>query len=146
MKSTHRRALKYAYHALRGDFADAPGPALRGEGLHDPAHPISRFENHWIQPDADPERSYLNEAVCVDLEMRGYFECRMFLPGPVWLYRLTAEGCRAVGLRYPALSHLPADSGPPSFRQGGQGDGQGIGRQPTQHARRTRHSKAYSRW
>jgi len=115
MKRRHRKALKYAFRALRGDYEQNPGPALRGDGLIDPDRPISRFANHWLQPDGDPDRPYLDESACVYLEMRGYMECRRFTPGPVWLYRITPEGCLAIGKSYPVKPFLPRHQPRPPF-------------------------------
>jgi hypothetical protein len=87
MNRTQRKALRFAFKLMRGDFRNELLPYVSG---------------YWIEPDRDPERPYLNEAIFVDLTMRGYMECRAFISREVvWMYRLSREGSEVLGLEYP---------------------------------------------
>jgi hypothetical protein len=87
MNRTQRKALRFAFKLMRGDFRNELLPYVSG---------------YWIEPDRDPERPYLDEATFVDLTMRGCLECRAFIHREVvWMYRLSREGCEALGLEYP---------------------------------------------
>jgi hypothetical protein len=54
-------------------------------------------------PDTDPTLEYLNEAVCSTLVMSGHLEVRNFQAEQLWRYRITPEGCQAIGKHYPGL-------------------------------------------
>ncbi|MCU0496336.1 MAG: hypothetical protein MUF87_03170 [Anaerolineae bacterium] len=84
MTREQKQVLHFAYQVTIGD-CNAP---------------YIRF-GKWIEPDRDSERPYINEAIFADLVMRGLMECRHF--GDRWLYRITPEGCAAIGKTYPGL-------------------------------------------
>jgi hypothetical protein len=104
MHKSHKKALRFAYDLLCGHYrgqvlsyvySTVPRD-LRGDAEFSPAP--------WIEPDRDATRAYLNEGVFTTLVMNGYFECQPFLPGPVWLYRLSRDGCAKMGWTWP--THL----------------------------------------
>lgn len=111
MNKAYKKALRFAYDLLKGRYPNGqlqyvyPSvPAdLRGDAPYSPAP--------WIEPDRDPQRPYLNEAVLAALVMRGYLETQAFEhisgQGPVWLYRLTADGCAKLGWDWPKHSTYP---------------------------------------
>jgi hypothetical protein len=87
MTKTQRKALRFAFKLMRGDYRNDIIPYVSG---------------YWIQPDRDPERPYLDEATFTELTMLGYFECRAFISRElVWMYRIAREGCEAIGVEYP---------------------------------------------
>ncbi len=122
MTKDQKAALRFAYDALRGRFNDRlatlPGvhvlnhadvtdhPRLNGNG-HQPAPDGPSRAGIWLEPDRDPERLYLNEAVFAALVMRGFMECQRFAPASLWLYRITPEGCTAIGRVYPGTPPSP---------------------------------------
>lgn len=111
MNKTSKKALRFAYDLLSGRYRTAGLPYvyasvprdLRGEAADSPAP--------WIEPDRDPERPYLNEEVLAALVMRGYLETQRFErtngSGPVWLYRLSPDGCAKLGWAWPLHSVYP---------------------------------------
>jgi hypothetical protein len=120
MKKAHKKALKFAYHLMSGEFAGRYLPYVVG---------------HWIEPDRAPNRSYLNEEIFVELLMRDYFESISTLRSDkVYLYRITRAGCEAMGWDYPLAKatyknghhkiqkarHLPPRWHPPTLRKRGQ--------------------------
>ncbi len=99
MKRAHKRALRFALDVMQGahqelDYIHHAVP----ENLRRPAGPQRR---HWIEPDRDPDRPYLNETFFTDLELRGYLERQRFPTTTLWIYRITPEGCAVLGETYP---------------------------------------------
>ena len=87
MTRSQRKTLRFALKLMRGDYRNEMLPYVSG---------------YWIEPDRDPERSYLDEATFTELMMMGFLECRVFLNRQMrWMYRITREGCEAIGLDYP---------------------------------------------
>ncbi|MFN8373838.1 MAG: hypothetical protein U0694_13300 [Anaerolineae bacterium] len=87
MTRSQRKALRFAFKLMRGDYRNEMLPYVSG---------------FWIYPDRDPERPYLDEATFTDLMMLGYVECRAFLGKEMqWMYRISREGCVAMGWDYP---------------------------------------------
>lgn len=87
MTKSQRKALRFAFKLMRGDFRNEMLPYVSG---------------YWILPDRDPDRPYLDEATFTDLMMLGYVECRAFLSRELtWMYRISREGCDAMGWEYP---------------------------------------------
>jgi hypothetical protein len=92
MTKSQKKALRFAYRLMRGDYAGLYFPFTIG---------------YWIEPDHDPNRPYLDESVLTDLVMRGYMECQTFERNrEVYLYRITPEGCASMGWRYPLHKSL----------------------------------------
>ncbi|MBC7871817.1 MAG: hypothetical protein H7Y09_13320 [Chitinophagaceae bacterium] len=107
MPKSQKKALRFAYDLLCGRYrgkvpfyvhATVPRD-LRGQAEESPAP--------WIEPDFDARRPYLNEAVFTALVMKGYFECQVFEPGTVWLYRLSRDGCAKLGWKWPTHARYP---------------------------------------
>jgi hypothetical protein len=105
MTKAQKAALRFAFDLLSGrlnnQLQTIPGIFV----IADPGaftHPIGL----WIKPDSDPARDFLNEAIFSDLVVRGCMECRNFEPDNLWLYRITPEGCTAIGKMYPGLPEL----------------------------------------
>lgn len=94
MRKNHKKALRFAYDILCGRYADLPY-------VHVLLQNGATTRRCWIEPDRDVERPYLNEAVFADLEVRGYMERQPRPPGPLWLYRISPEGCRVMGWTWP---------------------------------------------
>src|SRR5262245_18971461 len=87
MTKTQRKALRFAFKLMRGDYRDDILPYVSG---------------YWIEPDRDPERPYLDEATFTTLTMLGYFECRAFISREiVWMYRIARAGCEMIWKEYP---------------------------------------------
>lgn len=87
MKKVHKKALRFAYRLMRGDY--------RG-------HYLPYASGHWIEPDRAPDRPYLSEDVFVELLMQDYFECIPILrPDTIYIYRITRAGCEVMGWDYP---------------------------------------------
>lgn len=96
-----RKALRFAYSLMRGEYNRAYLPYVHGIILRRTNGKLILRPGYWIEPDQDPERTYLNETIFTHLTMSGYFECQQFLPGPKWLYRLTRDGCAMMGWKWP---------------------------------------------
>ncbi len=79
-------------------------PFVRGNTLRTPDGGIHFYNRHWIEPDRAHDRVYLSEDVLVSLEMHGYMEARPVFHEQVWLYRITRDGCDALGVEYPLYS------------------------------------------
>lgn len=95
MTRSQKKALRFAYALLRGDHDNDFLPYV-----HAVMHRYqSKRRGEWIEPDRDPKRPYLNEAVLSALALRGYFTCEE-IEGK-WLYRLTKRGCEAMGWDWP---------------------------------------------
>ncbi|NWF69070.1 MAG: hypothetical protein HXY40_08290 [Chloroflexi bacterium] len=87
MTPTQRKALRFAYQLMRGDFRQ---------------HYLPYTSGHWFLPDKDPAKPYLDEANLSALHMSGWLECRAFLRSDMqWLYRITREGCAVLGVDWP---------------------------------------------
>ena len=95
-----RKALRFAYDLICGE-AHSYIPYVHGIILQRINGKLLLRSGAWIEPDQDSEKPYLNENTFTRLTMRAYFECRQFLPGPKWLYRLTKDGCSAMGWKWP---------------------------------------------
>ncbi|GAB4517788.1 MAG: hypothetical protein OHK0046_24710 [Anaerolineae bacterium] len=101
MTKSQKKALRFAYDLLRGEFNHLRLPYVYA--------PLYRHQfNHqgdWIEPDQDPTRPFLNEATFSALMLKGYFECDVFPANDHadgrWLYRLTKRGCEAMGWDWP---------------------------------------------
>lgn len=103
MKISHKKALYFSLQVLRGEHRSLS--YVQSTVPHDVRkHATERRQ--WVEPDHDPGRPYLNEAVFTDLVMKGYMETRTIIPGDVWIYRITPEGCEAIGESYPPLAPL----------------------------------------
>jgi len=90
MTRSQRKALRFAYRLLRGDFASRYLPYTSG---------------HWIEPDHASDRPYLNEEILTALVVRGFMECDSFFRSEtVYLYRIT----RLHRLPQPPRWHPPA--------------------------------------
>jgi hypothetical protein len=101
MTKAQKAALRFAYDLLQGRFNEQLNtlPAIR---VIVPSEQTPTANSGlWLEPDRDTERDYLNEAICSALVVRGYLECREFPPNRLWLYRITPEGCAALGKMYP---------------------------------------------
>lgn len=96
MTKNQKRALRFAYAVMCGKFEAARLPYLHIILQNGRATP-----RHWIEPDQDAERPYLNEHIFTTLEMRGYMEREPRPPGPLWLYRISPEGCAVMGKPWP---------------------------------------------
>lgn len=111
MTSLQKRALRFAYRLLRGDYKDEYLPYVH----RSVPRSYAIQQGLWIEPDQDPERPFLNEDTFTALVMRGYFERAPFDPtqqrttqsvlesdaDPIWLYRLTRQGCVLLGWDWP---------------------------------------------
>lgn len=104
LPKSHRRALRFAYELMLGEHISYL-PYVHGIVLRRTNRGLKLLPGYWIEPDKDPERAYLNETTFAQLTMHDYFECQQFLPGPLWLYKLTREGCAAMGWEWP-LNHV----------------------------------------
>jgi hypothetical protein len=128
MNKTHKRALRFAYDLLRGEYRGLP--YIRASipidlRLSPGQDAVDLARMPWIEPDQDPERPYLNEAVFTELALRGWMECAAFpnfglsislraepalrVNGHghndrVWLYRITPVGCAVMGWDWPTHS------------------------------------------
>jgi hypothetical protein len=97
MTKSQKKALRFAYRLMCGDYT--------GQFLIYTA-------GYWIEPDHDPTRPYLDENVFMELVMRGYMECQTFeRDRTVYLYRITPEGCAAMGWTYPFHKNLRRHNG-----------------------------------
>ncbi|HEX2620310.1 MAG TPA: hypothetical protein VHL11_09190 [Phototrophicaceae bacterium] len=103
MTKAQKAALRFAYDLLRGQFKNQTLP-----GIH-VITPLDEFNTSgvWLEPDRDLDRPFLNEAICSELVLRGLLECRRFPPHSLWLYRITPEGCTAIGKTYPGTPPTP---------------------------------------
>lgn len=103
LRKAERKALRFAYDLICGAsssyFAYTHGLVLRSL-----AGKWTFRHAGWIEPDRDPTRPYLNEAVFTRLLMARYFECDYFASSGLWLYRLSREGCRAMGWDWPSAN------------------------------------------
>ncbi len=101
MTKNQKKALRFAYDVLRGRYAENRPlyiyPSVPLDFRHSPDY-------HWIEPDQDPDRPYLNEGVFSDLVVRGYMEVLLLIPGRRWVYRLSPEGCTTLGKEWPLYS------------------------------------------
>lgn len=94
MTKSQKKALRFAYRLMCGDFNE---------------HFLTYTSGSWIEPDHDPLRPYLDENVLTELTIRGYMDCQTFKRDRVvYLYRITPEGCAAMGWLWP-INH-PAQS------------------------------------
>lgn len=96
-----RKALRFAYEIMRGEINTIFVPYVHGIILQRINGKLLLRSGAWIEPDQDPEKPYLNESIFTRLTMHGHFECQQFLPGPKWLYRITRDGCLAMGWKWP---------------------------------------------
>lgn len=99
MTRDQKAALRFAYNLLHRNITDLPGVHLTSAA--------TSTAGLWLEPDRHPEHHYLNEAVFTTLVMRGLMECRQFPPDSLWLYRITPEGCTAIGKVYPGVPPSP---------------------------------------
>lgn len=90
---------------MRGCVGDSDYLAyVRGKALYTPDGRVHLYNRHWIEPDRADDRPYLSEDVFVALEMLGYMETLAVTRQPIWLYRITRDGCDALGVEYPLYS------------------------------------------
>lgn len=93
MTKAQKAALRHAYSLIQSRYEnDILTSNSRTNALHG-----------WLLPDTDPTLDYLNEAVCAALVVRGHMECRIFHAEKIWRYRITPEGCAAIGKPYPGV-------------------------------------------
>lgn len=111
MTKAQKAALRFAYDVLRGRYKNKTL-----SGIHVIASSDHTGEVYWLEPDKDSERDYLNEALFASLVVRGYMECKEFPPNKLWLYRITPEGCTAIGRLYPGTPQTPQHL-PRNFRK-----------------------------
>lgn len=93
MTKAQKSTLRYAYHLIQAHYQNRTY-------LTQISHNAIQG---WLVPDTDPTLEYLNEAVCATLVMSGHLECRNFQAEQLWRYRITPEGCAAIGKHYPGL-------------------------------------------
>jgi hypothetical protein len=103
LPKAERKALRFAYDLICGT-ASSYFAYTHGLVLHSLAGKWILRHAGWIEPDRDPTRLFLNEAVFTRLLMAGYFECDYSAPSGLWLYRLSREGCRAMGWEWPSVN------------------------------------------
>lgn len=99
-----RKALLFAHDLMRGSIDVGRLPYVRGTTLKLTDGTTWRYYRHWIEPDCDPYRPFLSEDVFMSLVMMGYMETRTLPPDSIWVYRITRDGCDAVGRNYPLYS------------------------------------------
>ncbi|MBC8172229.1 MAG: hypothetical protein H7X77_11170 [Anaerolineae bacterium] len=99
MTRDQKAALRFAYNLLHNLTPDLPGVHV--------TNAATSTAGLWLEPDRHPEHTYLNEAVFSTLVVRGLMECRQFPPDALWLYRITPEGCTAIGKVYPGIPPSP---------------------------------------
>jgi hypothetical protein len=105
LSKAQRKALRFAYSLMRGCVANSESLMyVRGRALHTPDGKVHLYHRHWIEPDRAEDRPYLNEDVLVSLEVMGYMETLPVTRQPIWLYRITRDGCDALGVDYPLYS------------------------------------------
>ncbi len=92
MTKAQKAALRHAYSLIQSRYENDTSTTS-------PTHPLQG----WLLPDSDPTLDYLNEAVCAALVVRGHMECRIFQAEKIWRYRITPEGCAAIGRPYPGI-------------------------------------------
>jgi len=101
LSKPQRKALNFA-HDLMSGYADAGFlPYVRGTTYRAPDGITWRNHRHWIEPDKDVSRPFLNEDIFSILEMDGYMEMRAVQPDSIWIYRISRDGCEAIGRDYP---------------------------------------------
>lgn len=97
----------FAHDLMRGCVETEYLPFIRGTTYRTPDGMTWQQHRFWIEPDKDPTRPFLNEDVLSALEMHGYMEMRAVAPDSIWIYRVTREGCDAIGRDYPLYpSHV----------------------------------------
>lgn len=101
MTRSQKAALRFAYDVLCGRYKNQAIMGMRVIATN------VQYSGLWLEPDKDPERDYLNEALFATLVVSGYLECREFPPNKLWLYRITPEGCTAIGKVYPGIPPNP---------------------------------------
>jgi hypothetical protein len=122
MTKAQKAALRFAYDLLRGRYnnqlATLAGVRMIVASDAIAAGKPAEIKNIgvWLEPDKSTDHDYLNEAVFAALVVRGFMECRSFPPNKLWLYRITPEGCTAIGKLYPGSSHITQQI-PRKFRQ-----------------------------
>lgn len=99
MSKAQKKALRFAYRLMRGDYKGLYMPFVSG---------------YWIEPDRAQDRPYLNEETFAALELRGYLECQPFMHGDtIYLYRLSREGCDIMGWDWPLSTYSFIDRNDP---------------------------------
>jgi hypothetical protein len=100
-----RKALRFAYDLMRGCIGGSEYLSyVRGKALRTPDGRTHFYHRYWIEPDRAEDRPYLSEDVLAALEMLGYMETIRVTRQPIWLYRITRDGCDALGVDYPLYS------------------------------------------
>lgn len=97
MTKAQKKALRFAYKLMNGDYDGDYMPFVHR------TYRIASMKwlGMWIEPDRSPMRPYLNEETFTSLVMQGYMDCREFMPGPMWLYRISRKGCAKIGKEWP---------------------------------------------
>ncbi|MDX2161742.1 MAG: hypothetical protein SF162_10485 [bacterium] len=101
LSKAQRKALCFAHDLMRGSIDARYLPYVRGTTTLIADGRTWRYHRHWIEADQDPTRPYLNEDICTALVMMGYMETRPLTPDAIWMYRITRDGCDAIGRVYP---------------------------------------------
>ncbi len=102
LSKTQRKALIFAHDLMRGRIEGSSFlPYVRGTTLPLSDGRVWHLRRHWIEPDRDPLRPYLSEDIFSTLVMGGCMEERLATPDHVWVYRITRDGCDAIGRVYP---------------------------------------------
>ena len=102
LTKSQRKALIFAHDLMHNCVESAYLPYVRGTTYRTGDGMTWQNHRHWIEPDQDGSRPFLNEDVFSSLEMVGYMELRAVQqPQALWIYRITREGCDAIGRDYP---------------------------------------------
>jgi hypothetical protein len=104
-----RKALRFAYELALG-LHPLPLPYVYRAQMANGAGALISVRP-WIAPDQAADRPYLSEDVLSALEMKGYMEAAYHAPAGLWVFRLTREGCMAMGWDLPPLNErgIPKD-------------------------------------
>lgn len=139
LPKAERKALRFAYELIRGTQTRYL-PYVHGLLLQRQGDKIILRSAGWIEPDQDPERPYLNETIFTRLMMLNYFECDQFLSDSLWLYRLSRDGCSAMGWDWPLRINSSLNNKTPAARRQQQEHFQNQ-----KHIEQIRYQKSYHR-
>lgn len=101
LSKSQRKALIFAHDLMSGRIDTNYLPYVRGSAVRLTNGTTWRYQRHWIEPDHDPRRWFLSEDIFMSLVMLGYMETRSIPPDQIWIYRITRDGCNAIGRTYP---------------------------------------------
>jgi hypothetical protein len=107
MSKSQKKALRFAYKLLCGDYRGEWIPYASPTIPYDLRNGGEEMIAPWIEPDRDKARPYLNEETFMALVMNGYFETQCFMPDEVWLYRISRDGCAKLGWAWPTHARYP---------------------------------------